>query len=394
MINLATFIEMAGAVLLAATVPGTIYLALLTVAGSLPARRTTAGKFTGRIALVVPAHNEASGIRRTIENLLAIVQTDGNADVVVVADNCSDNTAVIAREAGARVMERHDLGRRGKGYALDHAFNTLAREGYAAYIVIDADSLAADNLLSCVRQHFSGECLALQTRYTVLNGSETPRTRLAEIALAAFNVLRPRGRDRLGLSVGILGNGFALRREVLERIPYTATSVVEDLEYHLKLVAAGIAVEFADDTEIRGEMPTGEQGSRVQRARWEGGRLRMLVEHAPALIGKILRGKLRFLEPLADLMLLPLAYHVILLLVTLGMSLLVTTGLSVVAIASLGIVCLHTVVAMRVTRLPLSRLWTLTRVPLYLLWKLRMLATTLAGAARGSAWIRTDRTGS
>jgi cellulose synthase/poly-beta-1,6-N-acetylglucosamine synthase-like glycosyltransferase len=394
MSSLATFLEVAAAVLLAPTLVGTLYLAVLTFAGSLPARRRSSAALPGRLAIVVPAHNEATGIRRTIDNLLAIARTDGNAEVVVVADNCSDETAAIARSAGARVMERHDATRRGKGYALDHAFTALAGEDHVAYIVIDADSIASTGLLAGIRRHFGAGALALQARYTVLNGDATPRTRLAGIALAAFNVLRPRGRDRLGLSAGILGNGFALRREVLQRVPYTASSVVEDLEYHLRLVAADIRVAFADDCEVRGEMPTGEQGSRVQRARWEGGRLRMLAEHGPALAGAVLRGRGRFLEPLADLLLLPLAYHAMLLLAATALLAPLASPLAIVAGASLGIVVLHTLAAMRVACLPWSRLWSLARVPLYLLWKLRMLATTLAGAARGSAWIRTDRSGS
>lgn len=394
MTSLAVLLEVIAAVLLAPTLAGTLYLAVLTLAGSLPARRRNAAALPGRLAIVVPAHNEAAGIRRSVDNLLAIAQADGNTEVVVVADNCSDATAAIARSAGVRVLERHDPARRGKGYALDHAFTALAQEDHVGYIVIDADSIAATTLLAGIRRHFGAGALALQVRYTVLNGAAAPRTRLAEIALAAFNVLRPRGRDRLGLSAGILGNGFALRREVLQRIPYTASSVVEDLEYHLRLVAAGIRVAFADDCEVRGEMPTGEQGNRVQRARWEGGRLRMLVEHGPALAGAVLRGRWRFFEPLADLLLPPLAYHVMLLLAALALLAPLASPLAIVAAASLGIVVLHTLVAMRVARLPWSRLWSLARVPLYLLWKLRMLATTLAGAARGSAWIRTDRSGS
>ena len=391
MTDLPEFVAIA---LLALTLPGTFYLALLTLAGCLPARCAAAKALPGRFAILVPAHNEAAGIRRTVDNLLSIAHADGNTDVLVIADNCSDGTAAIARAAGTRVLERHDTTLRGKGYALDHAFTMLASEDHVAYVVIDADSIVADNLLASLRRYFANGALALQARYTVLNGDAAPRTRLAEIALAAFNVLRPRGRDRLGLSVGILGNGFALRREVLERVPYTATSVVEDLEYHLKLVDAGIRVGFADDTEIRGEMPTGEQGSRAQRARWEGGRLRILAEHGPALAAATLRGKWRFLDPLADLLLLPLAYHVVLLLAALALLMPLTTPLAGVAMASLFIVALHILAAMHVARLPWSRLWSLASVPGYLLWKLRMLATTLAGAAHSSAWIRTDRSGS
>ncbi len=388
------FLEIIGIATLVPVAIGSLYLALITLAGSLPGRRCAAQPLGGRLAVVVPAHDEAAGIGRCLDNLARLACLDGATEVVVVADNCSDDTAAIARAAGARVLERMDPARRGKGHALDHAFKALAAEDHVAYLVIDADSQASAPTLGEIRRHFGAGALALQTRYTVANGSATPRTKLAEIALAAFNVLRPRARDRLGLSVGILGNGFALRREVLQRVPYTAASVVEDLEYHLRLVAAGIRVEFVDGAEIRGEMPTGDQGSRAQRARWEGGRLRMLLEHGPALAGAVLRGQWRRLEPLADLLLPPLAYHVMLLLAALVLLASLTGSGSMLAGAGLLIVVLHVLAAMRVAGLPWSRLWSLYRVPLYLAWKLRILAATFAGAARGSAWIRTDRNGS
>lgn len=387
--------ELAAFMLLAATLPGTLYLALLSLAGSLPHRRRVEGMLAGRLAIVVPAHDEATGIHRTLANLLDLARADGDTDVLVVADNCHDDTATIARTMGARVLERNDSVRRGKGHALDHAFSTLLQDDYVAFAVVDADSLAADNFITSLRRHFAAGAQALQARYTVQNGAATPRTGLAEIALAGFNVLRPRGRDRLGLSVGILGNGFALRREVLQRVPYAATSVVEDLEYHLRLVAAAQRVEFVDDTEIRGEMPTGSEGCASQRTRWEGGRLRMLGAHALPLAGAILRGGGRFLDPLADLLLLPLAHHVMALLAAILLA--AATGsatLATLGLASLGVVALHVILAMRVARLPWSRLYLLARIPAYLLWKLRLLPPTLAGAARNSAWTRTNRTGS
>ena len=392
----------ASCLLAALTLPGSLYLAVLTLAGSSYRRPTRALPLPGRIAIVVPAHDEAPVIARTLRNLCAAARSDGASDVVVVADNCSDDTSAIARDLGARVLERHDASRRGKGHALDHAFAILLREDYAAFAVVDADTLADDNFLVALRRTLGAGALAAQTRYTVLNGGDAPRTRLAEIALAAFNVLRPRGRERLGLSVGILGNGFALRREVLEAVPYTARSVVEDLEYHLRLVGAGIRVAFVDDTTVRGEMPTGEQGSRSQRARWEGGRLRMLRDHGPTLARAALRGRLRFIEPLADLLLLPLAYHTTALLAAMLAALLARAlsdgALSAAALAvaavGLAVLGLHVLASMRVASLPWSRLLELTQVPGYLFWKLRMVSTTLAGASERSRWVRTDRTGS
>jgi cellulose synthase/poly-beta-1,6-N-acetylglucosamine synthase-like glycosyltransferase len=314
--------------------------------------------------------------------------------VVVIADNCDDGTAPAAGAAGARVLERRDPERRGKGYALDFAFRTLLAEDYAGFAVIDADTLADANFLSSVRRHLGSGSQVVQARYTVLNGSASPRTALAELALAAFNVLRPRGRVRMGWSAGILGNGFALRRTALEQVPYTATSVVEDLEYHLQLIDAGIRVGFADDTTVRGDMPSAARGADTQRARWEGGRLRMLREHSPALAGLILSGRLRYLEPLADLLLLPLGYHVIALLAAtlLGAALGAGPGL-VLAATGLAVVATHVLVALRVGGLPWRRLLILARVPAYLLWKLRMVGAIATTARRNSAWVRTTRGG-
>ena len=125
----------------------------------------------------------------------------------------------------------------------------------------------------------------------VRNADESTRTRLMNVALMAFNVLRPRGRSRFGMSAGILGNGFGLSRACLERVPYTARSVVEDLEHHLELVKDGMRVEFVDDTWVKADFPVGERGADTQRARWEGGRFRMVREHAPRLLGEIVRGR-------------------------------------------------------------------------------------------------------
>ncbi len=388
-----TLLGFGAAVLLALTLPGTLYLALLSLAGWLPARRHTGTRLQGRIAIVLPAHDEAAVIEHTLANLQQIARRDGNTDVVVIADNCTDDTAVLARAAGARVLARHDLSLRGKGYALDHAFRILLQENFAAFAVIDADSSADENFLSALRDTLAASPAA-QSRYMVRNGNVSPRTRLAELALAGFNVLRPRGRDRLGLSAGILGNGFALRRETLERVPYTAASVVEDLEYHLRLIGAGLRVAFIDVTSVRGDMPSGGEGARTQRARWEGGRLRMLREHGPALLGKVLRGQLRSLEPLADLLLLPLAYHVLLI----GAALMIAAvagaqPVVLAALASIVVVALHVIAALRVAHLPWSHLLQLMRIPGYLLWKLRVLAGTIAGSTRHSAWIRTNRSG-
>jgi len=383
--------------LILATLPGTLYLLVLSIAGlrggllprdSMPGAGTCVEN-SASIAIIVPAHNESSGIARTVQSLCEIARRDGAATVVVIADNCTDDTTGNARAMGARVLERQDDARRGKGYALDFAFRTLASEGFYGYVVIDADSVAEANLLSVIRSHFAAGAKAVQTRYTVLNADQSPRTQMAELALCAFNCLRPRARHALGLSAGILGNGFALRRSVLDEIPYSATSVVEDLEYHLKLIAQGVRVHFADQTVVRGEMPVAAAGQSTQRSRWEGGRLRMLFDHAGSLARRSLGGQGRFLEPLLELLLLPLGYHALLLL-----CLVLVPAMEAKALGLFGLLVLagHVIAATRVGGLPYTCLGSIVlHLPKYFVWKLAMLRRTLRASQTTTRWVRTDR---
>ena len=391
--NLALIAEILGWGLLTLALPGTLYLAVLTIAGALPRRAQEATPLAGRLALVVPAHDEANGIARTVHNLLGEANTDGATDVVVVADNCSDDTAAVAGAAGARVLARNTPYKRGKGYALDYAFGALRTEEHVAYIVVDADSRVDAGFIGAIRTRLGVGAMVVQARYTVLNADASARTQLADLALAAWNVLRPRGRDRLGLSVGLLGNGFALRRAVLDAVPYTATSLVEDLEYHLALIDAGIPVHFADDATVRGEMPASGEAAASQHARWEGGRLQMLRRHGLQLARRALRGDTRVIDPLADLLLPPLAYQVALILGGLVSGLLNggSFAIPLAAALMLAVIGAHVVSAVAVAGLPWQRLRLLAHVPGYLLWKLLHLGGVLRGARRDAPWVRTAR---
>ena len=378
--------EVLATLLLAVTLPGSVELLALTLAGLLrPASFGPRRREIRRLAAVVPAHDEADGIAGCVEGLL---RSDPSLEVVVVADNCTDDTAALAAEAGARVLERRDEHRRGKGYALDFAFQALLEEDVAAVLVVDADTVVATSFVPTMRRWLEAGEEAVQCRYGVLNPGDTLRTRLMSVALMAFNTLRPRGRDRLGLSAGLFGNGFALTADTLRAVPYDAESVVEDLEYHLRLVRAGRRVRFADDTEVRAVMPTGGKGVDTQRARWEGGRLRMLREQALPLLGDLLRGRVRLLEPLLDLALMPLASHVL----VVGLALAVApAGSRLLPALSLAVVGLHVAAGLRVGRAGRAEVRALLAVPGYIAWKLLRLPAALAASRGDSSWVRTER---
>ncbi len=188
------------------------YLLLLTLLSgdrAAPARGAAALKFD----IVVPAHNEEAGISRTVANLSAVDWPGPFRRIVVVADNCTDGTAERAREAGATVLVRTDPSLRGKGHALKRAFEESLRQGFAdAVVVVDADTVVAPNLLHAFASRLSRGAHAIQAHYGVSNPSASWRTRLMTVALALFNQVRSMGRERLGLSSGLRGNGMCFSR--------------------------------------------------------------------------------------------------------------------------------------------------------------------------------------
>lgn len=262
-----------------------------------------------RFEIVVPAHDEEAGIARTIASLRALDYPPELVRVLVVADNCADATAARAEEAGATVLVRRDPERRGKGYALAHAFAFLDDHSKAdAVVVVDADTAVSPNLLRAFARRFEAGAHAVQASYGVRNARASWRTRLLVIALALFHVLRSLGRERLGLSVGLRGNGMGLSREVLRRVPHDAFSIVEDVEYGLQIGEAGYRVHHVAEAEVRGDMAEREGASRAQRRRWERGRRALARAYGPRLLAKGIRRRDPVLLDLAmDVLVPPLA---------------------------------------------------------------------------------------
>jgi cellulose synthase/poly-beta-1,6-N-acetylglucosamine synthase-like glycosyltransferase len=371
------------------TLPGGLEL-LLTTTGAIRKRRRPlfVGSRKCRLAVVIPAHNEELLVARCVESTRASATSVADCEIAVVADNCTDETSARASEAGARVLVRQDPEHRGKGYALRFAFDLLSAEGFDAFLVIDADSVVSPNLISEVIRYFGAGAAALQCRYRVANDEASVRTRLMDVAFLAFNVVRPRGRSAWGLSAGLLGNGFALHRETLLRVPYTADSIVEDLEYHLRLAAASERIDFIDDATVFGEMPERSNAAREQRSRWEGGRLRMIKEWTPRLASGVLRGNWRFLEPLLDLLTLPLAFYVLTVLLSLFSPVRLLRDYAAV---SLALVIVHVLFGAFLGGRPLKSTLALAAAPFYILWKLTTLDAILSTSRKDAQWVRSSR---
>ncbi|KAB2842337.1 MAG: glycosyltransferase, partial [Burkholderiales bacterium] len=289
-----------------------LYLALTTLAALLPRQTPPEGKPPRRIAIIVPAHNESLLIGDTVTEALALDYPHDAFTVLVIADNCTDDTATLARAAGARVLERQ--GNPGKGQGLNDALKLLLEENWQAFLVLDADSQLHRATLRALDGALAAGAAAVQIRYGVLNPKDSLRTRAMELSTASFNALRPRGKANLGLSAGINGNGFCLARETVLRVPYLAHSIVEDIEYHILLLRAGLRVAFLDQVWVKAQMPIGGRGAQVQRVRWERGRVITIRNYAPQLLRDLARGHPRALDGLIDVLMPPVSLVFLLLL--------------------------------------------------------------------------------
>ncbi len=375
-----------GVLLVAATLPLFLELLVLSVAAALPSRRPTPTTPSPlRLAVIIPAHNEEKLIAQCVRSLA------GAARIFVVPHNCTDATAAQALAAGATVVPLDDtIG--GKGTALDFGFRHAIAAGADILLVIDADSIAGPGLIPAVSAAFASGAQATQARYQVANPDANRRTRLAALAFLGMNVLRPLGRHRLCLSCGIFGNGFALSATTLARVPYTPNSLVEDLEYHLHLIRAGIRVEFLDHAAVFGEMPESSPAAASQRARWEGGRILMRRLWTRPLALEVLCGRLRLLEPLLDLLAFPLATEAALLTLALLIGLPTHTNwLSDYAALGIGTLILYVLVAASLAPSPWATLRALVTAPAYLAFKVMMIPRTRLAARRDAAWVRTQR---
>ncbi|MGO9839019.1 MAG: glycosyltransferase family 2 protein [Polyangiaceae bacterium] len=352
-----------------------------------------------RFDVVVPAHDEAIGIASTVESLLAVDYPPALRRVIVVADNCVDDTGARAAAAGATVITRDDPSRRGKGYALALAFErSLEGRAADAVVVVDADTRVTPNLLLAFDARLRAGAGAVQAEYCVANPQASWRTRLMHIAFTLFHDVRSRARERLGVSAGLRGNGMAFSTALLEEVPHEAFSVVEDVEYGVRLGLAGHRVHYAGEARVYGDMVSSESASRSQRQRWEGGRWALARRHTLPLLRRGLgRGDLVLLDLAADLLVPPLTY--VALAVALGVSasvawLLLGHGVwwSVApwCAAAFGL-AIYVVrggfLAHAGPRVILDLLW----VPVYMVWK--VLLALRPSAARKGEWVRTVREG-
>lgn len=345
---------------------------------------------------LIPAHDEEALIGTLLASLERQRYPRGRYAVCVVADNCADTTAEIAAAAGVEVFERHDVTQRGKGHALSWLLAELDRRGrrYDAYVVIDADSVVAPDFLAAMAGELAHGARACQAQNTVLNTTEAPSTTLRWLAMTLMNHVRPLGRNAIGGSSNLSGNGMCLSRGLLERFPWRAFGLVEDYQYYLDIVAGGERVRYVPEAVVRSHMPSSFRQMRSQDERWESGSPEASAGRmALRLIGAGLRRRsITPLDAAAELLVPPLSTLVAALLIVLsGAAIIGTAGERVFAATLLAGFALYVGSAFVMLRPGWATYRALLYAPGYMAWKLWVQLVLKRRGQQSDEWVRTRR---
>jgi cellulose synthase/poly-beta-1,6-N-acetylglucosamine synthase-like glycosyltransferase len=241
------------------------------------------------VAVLVPAHNEELSIAKTLSSI--IPQLKATDRLIVIADNCSDRTADIARQTGAEVTIRTEPSLRGKGYALEHGLEFLEQTHPPDVVVfVDADCQLEHDCIDRLARRCSQSMRPVQAAY-LMNPPRPPQKMASMVAFAwkVKDFVRPLGWYRLGFPCQLAGSGMAFPWQVVRSTNLGTSHLAEDLKQGLDLALIGKFPLFCPDAIVTSDVITGGQVSRAQRARWEHGSLETAAHYFPRLLIRFLK---------------------------------------------------------------------------------------------------------
>lgn len=251
-----------------------------------------------RLAILVPSHNEAGGIADTVKALLPELGPQDR--LVVIADNCNDDTAALARAAGATVIERHDADRRGKGYALDFGMQHLRADPPDVVLIVDADCRLESGSAARLGAMVMSLGRPVQARYDMLlpDGNASPGLRVTAFAWRVKTHVRSLGLRFMRAPNQLLGTGMAFPWATLASAELATGHIVEDLKLGIECAVAGTPAIYAPSARVISRFPSSDQAAAKQKERWERGHLGIVGTFVPGLVKQAIRlrqGKLLLL---------------------------------------------------------------------------------------------------
>lgn len=347
-----------------------------------------------RVGVLVPAHNEETVLHSTLQSILS--QLVPGDRLLVVADNCSDATARIAREMGGEVLERNDPMRRGKGYALQAGLDRFREQPPEVVIVIDADCRLLAGCVEALAIRVATTARPAQACY-LMTPPRVSRTIdvVSSLAVLVKNRVRPLGMAKMGLPCLITGSGSAFPWAALEVRSFAPDNIVEDMQLAIDLALAGFAPTYCDHAQVLAGLPDQHQAFVSQRRRWEHGHLQTLATQVPRLLGGFIKtGRADLAAMMFDLAVPPLSLLAFSIMLSLGIALVGAAfgaGWTPAAIAAGGGVLLAASTILAWWQFARDRipLFDLLSVPVYIASKLPLYATFLFRRER--SWVRTSR---
>ena len=347
-------------------------------------------------AILIPAHNEEMILSKLLESLSQLEYPQELYTAYVIADNCTDTTASLARQFDrVCVYERFNEKERGKGYALSWIWQQLADKQHDAYVVLDADSVVVPTFLNSMDRELAQGALALQACNTVLNVTEAPSTALRWIALTLMNHVRPLGRNGIGGSSTLTGNGMCLSRSILARYPWQAFGIAEDYQYYLSLIRNGERVRYVPEAIVRSQMPITFSQMRTQDVRWEAAEPQQSSWRTALQLLKVGLSTRSFvrIDAMLELLTPPLSFMVASCSLAFIVSLLLRSPLEIgLGIALLAGLAGYIATALYLLHAPRAVYKALLHAPGFILWKLWVYFVLSRSRKHTGEWVRTART--
>ena len=347
------------------------------------------------ITVLMPAHNESLVIAQSIQSILP--QLSSHDHLLVVADNCNDDTAAIAKSLGAVVIERTNLHERGKGYALDYGLQHLKAMPLKAnsaqiILIIDADCMVENDAINKLASACMTYQRPIQALYLMESQPEPSlKARIAAFAWLVKNKVRPLGFKALGLPCQLMGTGMAFLWEDIIKVNLASGHIVEDMKLGVDFSRMNKPPLFLPEALVTSVFPPTVEATNTQRTRWEHGHLSMILTEAPSLIFEAIKTKNSqmlgltldlIVPPLAVLSLLSLSIFAASLALSIKLALLLTTILLLALISAVllawGFFGRHIISFKQLCYAPI---YALVKVPIYIKFLLN----------RQVEWVRSKR---
>ena len=240
---------------------------------------------TNRFMAIIPAHNEEAVVENLIASLKKQDYPQDAYDIYVIADNCTDNTATIAKQAGAIVYERFDAMHKTKGAALKWFLAQKIEEDapYDAFCIFDADNIVDVNFLKNMNKKLCQGEEVVQGYRDIKNPTDSWITAGYAIFYWTMNRFYHLARYNVGLSPLINGTGFMVRFDQVKPEGWNTKTLTEDIEFSLKQIIRGRKLGWARDAIVYDEQPVGFKQSWSQRSRWTVGHIQCMQEYTKQL---------------------------------------------------------------------------------------------------------------